>query len=97
MVFVANATFAQELTHISGKILLANYSYDIASVRLSPQTSIVGTSKRVNVIPADFYYTNLGFFCKQEIKIEKATKISLKFRLGSVESCDRLEGKFRYN
>ena len=34
-----------------------------------------------------------GFFCKKEWQLEKAVKIPFKFRLGSVEICDRMEGK----
>ena len=44
-------------------------------------------------LPANFYITQIGFFCKQEIKFEKITKIPFRFRLGSVEECDRMEGK----
>lgn len=44
-------------------------------------------------VPANFYAQQLGYFCKKEIKFEKATKIPFKFRLGSVEQCDWLEGK----
>jgi hypothetical protein len=44
-------------------------------------------------VPADFYSSHLGFFCKQEIRLEKETRIPFKFRLGSVAQCDRLEGK----
>jgi hypothetical protein len=46
-----------------------------------------------SLLPANYYASNLGFFCKQEIKFEKATKIPLKFRLGSVQQCDWMEGK----
>jgi hypothetical protein len=45
------------------------------------------------VVPPDFYVNNLGFFCKKEIKFEAVTGIPFRFRLGSVEDCDRLEGK----
>ena len=46
-------------------------------------------------LPPDFYSIHLGFFCRQEIKIEKLTKVPLRFRLGSVQECDRMEGKNR--
>lgn len=45
------------------------------------------------VLPAGFYTSNLSFFCKKEWQFEKATKIPFKFRLGSVQQCDWLEGK----
>lgn len=39
------------------------------------------------------YYNHLGFMCRQELKLEKATKTSFRFRLGSVDYTDRMEGK----
>ena len=45
------------------------------------------------VIPANFYASHLPFFCSTELKVQKALKFPVKFRLGSVEACDRLEGK----
>ncbi len=40
-----------------------------------------------------FYTQNFGFFCKKELQFEKITKIPFKFRLGSVQHCDWMEGK----
>ena len=42
----------------------------------------------------DQYVKQLGFFCKKELQFEKLTKVPLKMRLGSVEQCDWLEGKY---
>ena len=46
-----------------------------------------------SVIDPDFYSRNFGFFCKKELQFEKATKIPLRFRLGSFQYNDYMEGK----
>ena len=45
------------------------------------------------LISPNYYTQNFGFFCKRELQLEKVTKIPFKFRLGSVQQCDWMEGK----
>jgi hypothetical protein len=45
------------------------------------------------VIPANRVVTQFGFFCKRELELEKITHVPLRFRLGSLADCNRLEGK----
>lgn len=52
--------------------------------------------KQGNVKPAlnkYDYYNSLGIACKAELKLEKATKIPFRFRLGSLQQTDYLERK----
>jgi hypothetical protein len=39
------------------------------------------------------YYKSLGIACKAELKLEKTTNIPFRFRLGSLQQTDYLEGK----
>jgi hypothetical protein len=46
-----------------------------------------------DIIGRDHYTKKLTFFCRQEYQFEKATKIPLRFRLGSLQYTDYLEKK----
>ena len=97
MIFVAAKVFSQKLPATVPKFLLLQPVFQSHSPpKFILKRNIVLPQDR-NIIPADLYVRHLGFFCKQEIKLEKATKIPFKFRLGSVNDCERLEGKYRRN
>ncbi len=46
-------------------------------------------------LPGNFYAKQLPFFCSKELQVQKAVGFPIKFRVGSVEDCDKLEGKNR--
>ena len=46
-----------------------------------------------SAIPANRVVTQFGFFCRRELELEKTIHLPLKFRLGSLEYCNKLEGK----
>lgn len=45
-------------------------------------------------VPQAWSYQELAFFCKLEVKLEKATRLPIKFRLGEVQYAENREGKY---
>ena len=99
MIFVAKAVFCQK----SGdKIAPITDLYSLKSpsqtrTRQDFNTWFEANNKqvpvRVSMISSDQYTKNFGFFCKKELQFEKATKVPFKFRVGTVQYCDWMEGK----
>jgi hypothetical protein len=54
------------------------------------------THNRAIFLSANYYSEHIGFFCKKELQLQKAVKFPVKIRLGSVDECDRMEGKKHY-
>ncbi|MEO8823890.1 MAG: hypothetical protein ABI366_09960 [Ginsengibacter sp.] len=46
-----------------------------------------------SILPGNFAACKYGFFCRQELKIEKATNLPVRVRLGSLAQCNYYEGK----
>ncbi len=47
----------------------------------------------IRLVASDTYSKELAFFCKREWELEKKTGVPMKFRLGSVDYVNTLEGK----
>lgn len=93
MIFVGESAISQQLSQNKSPKMLPVFSKKPAStgfLHSFPKSPALVTISPLN---ADYYSRNLGFFCKQEIKFEKVTKIPFRFRLGSVQQCDWLEGR----
>jgi hypothetical protein len=92
MIFVSGPAPAQQKPVSNNNcLLLSQYKTPWQSFSLNKSLAVPNAQKIF--LPADFYAAQLGFFCRQEIKLDKVTKIPFRFRLGSVEQCDWLEGK----
>jgi hypothetical protein len=50
---------------------------------------------RIKTIPPNYYAQHLGIICKGELRLQKATRLPLFFRLGSKNYVDYLEQKPR--
>ena len=97
MAFVGSNVFSQKPENAEIKIQQLSLSKRL-NVQINNDLSIFQLSPSVmQVITPNYYTDRLGYFCKQEIKFEKSTRLPLRFRLGSIADCDRLEGKFQKN
>lgn len=45
----------------------------------------------VSTISNNYYTQRFGFFCKRELEMEKVTKVAFRFRLGSLDYCNKIE------
>ena len=91
--------FNVKLSYLAGNnITFQNYFQQsknkIKEKRVSgPKALVYKSALSPSIIAADFYTCNFGFFCKKELRFEKATKIPLRFRLGTLQYNDYMEGK----
>lgn len=70
------------------KSLVLKENKDTSLVKYVPQPTVIKQADlRYN------YYQRLGVACKAEYKLEKATRIPFRFRLGSLAQTDYMERK----
>lgn len=78
------------------KIVLKNnnpyWAYSKPENAKPKSESVLSLYKMEYKLAANFYTTQTGFFCNQERMFEKKTKIPFKFRLGSINYTEQLEG-----
>ncbi|MEO8412477.1 MAG: hypothetical protein ABI472_02415 [Ginsengibacter sp.] len=60
---------------------------------VSPYSVLVSYQQVKPPVTANFTTCSYGFFCREELVIEKATRIPLRLRLGSLQQCNYYEGK----
>ena len=86
MIIVGNSAICQRFTQFQQSLLSNKLSF-------LNNSKVLPFVKPSAILPMGFYCSQIGFFCKKEIKFESATGIPLKFRLGNYQYNDWLEGK----
>lgn len=74
------------------------FDYNLSALKININTdtgfrNFSSLNQNFKPFPKIYSYHNLAFFCKIEVKLEKAAKFPVKFRLGDVNYVDQLEGK----
>jgi hypothetical protein len=63
------------------------------SLDSSKKTMPITTRPDIRSIGQSLYADRLGFFCKKELQLEKYTGLPLRFRLGSLQYVNWMEGR----
>ncbi|MEZ4952646.1 MAG: hypothetical protein R2825_03600 [Saprospiraceae bacterium] len=58
------------------------------------KNAAVNNLNQVDLTEIAFDCNDLATFCRLELKLEKAAKFPIKFRLGEVQYVERMEGKY---
>ena len=94
MIFVASAAFCQKPAIPTNLKSAQFFNIPYSSIIIDHSSfSIPYSPLTTTPVTPNFYSANLGFVCKKEIQFEKTTHVPFKFRLGSLQQCNWLEGK----
>ena len=95
IIFFATLSCKAQQSDTSKSLIAKTYKYQFS--RSLALNAITSSDKNLlspfTVIPQNYYTQHFGIMCKKELAIEKATKIPLRFRIGSLQQCNYLEGK----
>ena len=86
---VLPGTQIQEMTHNSDYIGGLDMAYGVIFLKKANGALYDSYVVKMNV----YNSPPSAIFCKIELEMEKSTHIPLRFRLGSLADCNRLEGK----
>ena len=99
LIFSTLTAFSQvglSAAHHAPKVDIPSFSFvniqELEQIN-SEQTLIMTQEKSPEFLHSCYAYKDLAFFCKIEVQLENAVKFPVKFRLGSVDYVDYLEGK----
>ena len=64
-----------------------------AKISLSNPVAITKPARKIQWPGSNIATSGLGFFCRQELKLDKQTAVPVRFRLGGMQQTDWLESK----
>lgn len=67
---------------------------NLLSTNQLPSSQLNFKQRTPTRLPQAWSYQDLAFFCRLEVKLEKATNLPIKFRLGEVQYAENREGKY---
>ncbi len=86
------STYGQHYDSLKKKLTFSQYCLPAFSPYLTPSQTIL-LQKRPIQVTLGSPFAHWGVMCLGEYKLEKKTGVPFRFRLGSLEYVNRLEGK----